>query len=260
MREKFPFYADIPNEPNAKVGGIPAIRLYTPSSPMAFSSEEIYFIQDGKLLRILMHDVDEQANRELYDRISFALDISIETPTTVRPVVAWYGYVASTPDGAQFDDYLVLEPEGTGEIGLEGVNAEIEAEIVALRDKEAPGRHANFWGTLTCNVSDYNACQLLVTRLRPDSPGPFFDPDPVEGWEGVVITNPVWAQVDDAFVLAGGYPVHYGIDSSDATLAAELEGLRNTGTTIRVWGQVTCGIPDANGCRIEVTRIEIEGG
>ena len=112
---------------------------------------------------------------------------------------------------------------------------------------------------LPCSVVS-GACQLRVTHLRPDSPGPFFDPDPVEGWEGVVITNPVWAQIDDAFVLAGGYPVHYGIDSSDATLAAELEGLRNTGTTIRVWGQVTCGISDANGCRIEVTRIEIEGG
>lgn len=62
-----------------------------------------------------------------------------------------------------------------------------------------------------------------------------------------------------AFVLAGGYPVYYGISSDDPELAAELGGLRNTGTTIRVWGQVTCGIMDANGCRIQVTRIEIVG-
>jgi len=175
------------------------------------------------------------------------------------PVVGWYGSVHSLADGSQFDDYLALLPEGAGEMGLIGASPAVEDQIIALRDKEEPNKYANFWGTLTCNVSDYNACQLLVTHLRPDGPGPFFNPDPVEGWEGVIITSSAWAQIDDAFVLAGGYPVHYGIDSSDATLAAELEGLRNTGTTIRVWGQVTCGIPDANGCRIEVTRIEIEG-
>ena len=259
MREKFPFYADIPNEPNAKVGGIPAVRLYTPPSPMAFSSEEIYFIQDGKLFRILMHDVDEQANRELYDRISFALDISIETPTAGRPVVAWYGYVASTPDGAQFDDYLVLEPEGTAEIGLEGVNAEIEAEIVALRDKEEPGKYAHFWGSLTCDVLDYGGCQLLVTRLRPDGPGPFFDPDPVEGWEGTVYSGPPGPRSggDDYFALVGDFNVQYGIWSTDSAINSQLESLRDTGAVIRVWGQVLAGIPDWNGTQIQVTRFEI---
>lgn len=80
VRDKFPHYEDIPNEPNAKVGAIPAVRLYTPPSPQAFSMEEIYFIKDDKILRILMHDVDEKANRELYDGISSALDISVETP------------------------------------------------------------------------------------------------------------------------------------------------------------------------------------
>ena len=78
--EKFPHYEEIPNEPNAKVGGIPAVMLYTPPSPQAFSMEEIYFIKDDKLFRIFMNDVDEKANRELYDRISSALDISVETP------------------------------------------------------------------------------------------------------------------------------------------------------------------------------------
>jgi hypothetical protein len=78
----------------------------------------------------------------------------------------------------------------------------------------------------------------------------------VEGWEGTVVTNPAWAQVDDAFVLAGDYPVHYGIWSEDPDLAARLEGYRNAGTLIRVWGQVLCGVPDANGCQIRVRRLE----
>jgi hypothetical protein len=175
------------------------------------------------------------------------------------PVVGWYGSVHSLPEGGQFDDYVALLPQGAGEMGLIGASPAVENQIIALRDREEPGKYANFWGTLTCNVPDYNACQLLVTHLRPDGPGPFFNPDPVEGWEGTIITNSAWAQIDDAFVLAGGYPVHYGISSEDPELAAQLEDLRNTGTTIRVWGQVTCGIPDANACRIQVIRIDIEG-
>jgi len=223
IREKI-HYEKIPDEPNAKVGGIPAVRFYSPRSPQAFSQEEIYFIKDDKPLKIYMIDVDDKNNRELYDRISFALDISIETPTTVRPVVAWYGYVASTPDGAQFDDYLVLEPEGTGEIGLEGANAEIEAGIIALRDKEAPGKYVHFWGVLTCDVLDYGGCQLLVTRLRPDDgPGPFFNPDPVEGWEGTVYNGPPGPRSggDDYFALVGDFNVQYGIWSTDSAINSQ---------------------------------------
>jgi len=80
VREKYPHFEEIPNEPNAKVGGIAAVRLYTPRSPMAPSCEEIFFIKDGKFFRIFMHDVDEEVNREFYDRISSSLDISVETP------------------------------------------------------------------------------------------------------------------------------------------------------------------------------------
>jgi len=82
IKEKFSSYGEIPNEPNAKVGGMPAVRLYVPPSPMAFSWEVIFFIKDGKLLEIRMHDVDEKANRELYDRISSALDIVVEALAT----------------------------------------------------------------------------------------------------------------------------------------------------------------------------------
>ena len=79
VREKFPHYEEIPNEPNVKVGPIPAVRLYTPRSPMAPSYEEIFFIKDDKFFRINMLDVDEEVNRELYDGISSALEISVET-------------------------------------------------------------------------------------------------------------------------------------------------------------------------------------
>ena len=182
-------------------------------------------------------------------------------PTGGRPVVGWLGRVVSLPAGGQFDDYLALEPEGAGEVGLTGADAAIEAEIVGLRDKEEPGKYAHFWGTLTCPVLDYGGCQLVVTRLDPGTPPPGsrFDPDPVEGWEGTIVSFPPGSQHDDYFVLAGDFSVRYGIDSTDSALGAQLAGLRDTGTPIRVWGQVECGVLDAHGSHIEVNRIEVVG-
>jgi len=70
LGEHFPeLPGEIPSEPNAEVGGVSAVRVYTPGSPQAFSYEEIYFVRDGKLFVIRLHDVDSQENRELYDNM-----------------------------------------------------------------------------------------------------------------------------------------------------------------------------------------------
>jgi hypothetical protein len=180
-------------------------------------------------------------------------------PTGGQPVVGWLGRVVSLPDGGQFDDYLVLEPEGAGEVGLTGADNTVEAQIIALRDKEEPGKYAHFWGTLTCPVLDYGGCELVVSRLREARPGPSFDPDPVEGWEGIIVSFPPGSQFADHFLLAGDFPVGYGIESLDPTLAAQLAGLRDTGTAIRVWGELVCPAMAPYGTGIVVSRIEIVG-
>jgi hypothetical protein len=194
--------------------------------------------------------------------VSATLEVTeLPAPPARTPVVAWYGYVTSTPEGAQFDDTLVLVSEGAErEIGIEGAGEAVEAEIVALRDKGEPGKYAHFWGTLRCDVLDYGGCQLLVSRLRVDGPGPFSDPDPVEGWEGTVVSGPVGPRSggdDYLVVLVDGFPVEYGIDSRDAKIAAQIEGLRDTGAVVRVWGQVSAGVIDWNGTQILLDRLEI---
>ena len=60
---------DIPDEQNMELGGIPAVKFYTPKSPMAPSQEEIFFIKEDKLFRIYMIDVENENNRELYDQL-----------------------------------------------------------------------------------------------------------------------------------------------------------------------------------------------
>jgi hypothetical protein len=257
MREKFPHYEEIPDEPNMEVGGLPAVGLYAPASPMAYSYAEIYLIKDDKLLLIHMQDVDEQANSELYGRISSTLDISgmeALAPAAGQRVVAWLGRVVSLPAGGQFDDYVILEPEGAGEVGLTGADNTVEAQIQMLRDSTT---YAHFWGTLTCPVLDYGGCELVVARLREDRPGPAFAPDQVEGWEGTIVSFPPGSQFDDYFLQAGDFAVGYGIETLDPALAAQLAGLRDTGTSIRIWGQLTCPAIDAFGTGISVNRVEV---
>jgi len=75
VKENFPYYEDIPDEINMEIDRIPAVRVYTPKSPMAYSQEDIYFIKDDKLFKISMLDVDNEDNRALYDKILFTFSV-----------------------------------------------------------------------------------------------------------------------------------------------------------------------------------------
>jgi len=183
-----------------------------------------------------------------------------EEPTVVEVrreqiVAGWRGHVVSLPDGGQFDDAVILSPEGTGQFGITGADAGIEANIVELRDKEEPGKYAHFWGTLTCDVPDYNGCQLVVTRLRFGAIAT--DPEPVEGWEGKIISGTFNMGLGNVLVLAGRFPMWFSMDSNDETIKSQLDSLRDTEAIIRIWGELMTGIPDVNGSRIQVARIEI---
>jgi hypothetical protein len=177
-------------------------------------------------------------------------------------VVAWLGYVLSTPEGAQFDDYVVILPEGVGQFGIEGAQDAINAEIIALRDHEEPGKYAHFWGVLNCDVPDYGGCQLLVDQIRVGTE--ITEPEHIQNWFGRIYSLEPGMQFDDYFVLEGDYPVQYGISSFIAEngfpiYAEELESLRDTDQIINVSGELICGVPDSNGCQIQVSAIEVNG-
>ncbi len=169
-------------------------------------------------------------------------------------VIGWSGRVYSLPVGDEYDDLLNLEPQGAGIIGITGIDPETESQIIDLRDS---GKLANFWGTLTCGVNDFNSCQLIVKRVRPEGPGPFFELERIEGWYGSLIRKNAGTEADDAFVLAGDFPIQYGVGSSVPLINEAMASLVNTNTGVQIWGQVICGVPDAGNCHIYVTDLSI---
>ncbi len=180
-------------------------------------------------------------------------------PTRAQKVQGWMGHVLSLAGGG---DYVAFSPEGSGAMGIAGATDAVEAQIVDLRDKTGAGEYANFWGSIECGVEDYQDCRLVVDRLRA---GPEqAEPEVVDGWVGQVVSQPLGAQFDDAFVLSGDYPVWFGIAPGigmDGQMndGQPLVDLRDTGDDVSVWGKMLCGVPDANGCQIQVDRLEVAG-
>ena len=180
----------------------------------------------------------------------------VEHPTTIV-VTAWYGHIVSLPEGSQYDDFVILEPEETGEFGLTGATPEIEAEIRTLRDvAEGPNKYVHLWGTLSCDADDYNGCQLVVDKLRYGYPNTV--EEDIEDWVGTITSGTMQGGLSHVFELSGEYPMWYSIHSSDdQTLQAQIESLRDTGAVIQVSGKLLVGIPDVNGTRIEVSELTV---
>jgi len=185
-------------------------------------------------------------------------DPALETPTTII-VTAWLGQIASLPEGSQYDDFVMLYPQGSGEFGLTGAIPEIEAEIRTLRDAEGPNKYIHLWGMLSCEIEDYNGCQLLVDKMQY---GANSSEEDIDGWLGTITASTFNMGTAYVFELLSRFPMWYGIFASqDESLQAQIESLRDTGAVVQVSGKLMVGIPDVNGTRIEVSELlVIEAG
>jgi hypothetical protein len=213
--------------------------------------------------------------------LQVGVEVSAPTPVQEIVVAGWLGYVREAPTNSKYNDYLVLLPEGSGEFGLVGATPKIEAQIIDLRSHDVSGKSAHFWGVLRCKVLDHNDCQLSVDRFRIGIDTVLSEP--VEGWSGTIISIEPDAPIDephllrggspwvfgyqpkdDALVLAGKYPMQFGIASSIAenglpVYALKLVELRDSGKPIQIWGEMDCGGADTNGCTIWVNHLEVAG-
>lgn len=70
LAENWSYLAEeMPEEPNISLDGHPAVRIYTPGSPQSGPSENIFVMNEGKLISISMMAVDVEQHREFYDNI-----------------------------------------------------------------------------------------------------------------------------------------------------------------------------------------------
>ena len=69
-------YHNFPPATNTLISGLPAVEVYTPQSPGAYSQKDIYFLQNNLLFHISMLDVDDQNHQDLYDQILSSLEFN----------------------------------------------------------------------------------------------------------------------------------------------------------------------------------------
>ncbi len=92
--------------------------------------------------------------------------------------------------------------------------------------------------------------------------GGFMPPGTTEeiaDWWGVIRSTQPGAQFDDYFERRDlGQVIYFGIDSMDPAVRAQIEGLRDSGRIVHLYGTLSSNVPDYNGSQIQVDRIEAE--
>jgi hypothetical protein len=158
----------------------------------------------------------------------------------------------------------VVYPEGAGEFLMTGETAEVEIQLMALRDSQYPDNDAHIWGRLDCGEPPSSPCRIFVSQVRPMDATPPGTPEMVEEWVGAIYSGPLEPHSggDDYFALAvPGIPqgIQFGIQGADETIQSDIEAMRDSGEAVRIWGSLTVGIPDWNGTQILVSRIQTVG-
>jgi len=88
-------------------------------------------------------------------------------------IEAWEGVIYSGPPGPRSggDDYFALLGKMPFQYGLDGAAEDIRRQIENLRDS---GQAVRIWGVLHAGRMDWNAVQIIVSKIEP------IDADPSE--------------------------------------------------------------------------------
>jgi len=86
-------------KPNFEIGGIPAVRMYSPERPQAFNADRIYLIKDNKLFQIqVLADTDDENSVDVKD----VKEICNQMLSTFRFIEAEEPYIkVLSPDGGE---------------------------------------------------------------------------------------------------------------------------------------------------------------
>lgn len=77
-------------------------------------------------------------------------------------------------------------------------------------------------------------------------------------WWGLIKSTEPGAQYDDYFERQNlGQIIYFGIDSMDPAVKSQIEALRDSGTVVHLYGTLFSNVPDYNGSRVQVDRLEM---
>jgi hypothetical protein len=180
-------------------------------------------------------------------------------PLPQESAVCWQGSVLSLPEGAEFDDFIRLMPMEAGELGIAGIDEDVEQMLIDMRDASDEGAVSNFSGTVTCNVQDVGGCRLEVEQVHAVAEAGESEPISVEGWEGTIVSAGESADTEEPelyFVLGGDFPVRYGVTAAETEFETALSELADSDVPVRVSGILSCGTTDTYGSMLVVTQVE----
>jgi hypothetical protein len=88
--------------------------------------------------------------------------------------------------------------------------------------------------------------------------GASYSEEVVQDWVGTLHSQIFNSGDSTVFQLSGDFPMWFSIHASqDPDLQTQIEQLHDTGAVVKVDGQLLVGVPDVNGTRIEVSKLEV---
>jgi putative hemolysin len=113
-----------------------------------------------------------------------------------------------------------------------------------------------------CGVTEQQSPTPIITsEAIENANGGFMQPGTSEefsNWWGVIKSTEPGAQYDDFFERQDlGEVIYFGIDSMDSAVKAQIEGLRDSGKIVHLYGILFSNVPDYNGSQVQVDRIEV---
>jgi hypothetical protein len=147
-------------------------------------------------------------------------------------------------------------PAGTAAASASpSANTEVAPAAAATSGSAAPSEAAPAAGVTavpaapTSQTSGGGGGESITPRATPEQ---------VADIRGTIYSLPVGSAYDDLVVLHDRNDLHVGIMSFDAELDLELQALRDSGQTLRLWGLFYAQAEDYGGGRLVVDRFAIE--
>jgi len=134
--------------------------------------------------------------------------------------------------------------------------------ICIFADGSTCDEWAYFKGTCG-SISQKTKTPALTVEATINANGGYMPPgtsEEITDWWGVIKSTETSSQFDDFFERQDfGQVINFGIDSLDPIIKSQIEGLRDSGKIVHLYGILLSNVSDYNGSQVQVERIIVDG-